>query len=53
MRSTLGVSLLGLLFYSVPALSHHGSSEYDRNTVVKYEGVVTEFLWRNIYTLFI
>ena len=53
MRPTHGVGLLGLIFYAVPALSHHGSSEYDRNTVVRYEGVVTEFLWRNPHSLLV
>lgn len=53
MRPSVSVGLLGLYCYAVPALSHHGSTEYDRNTVVRYEGVVTEFLWRNPHSLLV
>jgi hypothetical protein len=53
MRAILRAAFcLGLLF-AVPASSHHGSSEYDRNTVLRYEGVVTEFLWRNPHSLIV
>jgi hypothetical protein len=53
-RLTLaGMGFLGLSFYAVPALSHHGSSEYDRNTVVRYKGVVSQFLWRNPHSLLV
>jgi hypothetical protein len=54
MRSTLSavgaVGAVGLL-YAVPALSHHGSSEYDRDTVVSYDGIITEFRWTNPHSL--
>jgi hypothetical protein len=33
------------------ASAHHGNSEYDLTTTVRYEGVVTEVLWRNPHSI--
>lgn len=32
------------------ALAHHGNSEYDFTVTVRYEGVVTDVLWKNPHT---
>jgi hypothetical protein len=41
-------SALALLIPSVSAFAHHGTSGYyDKNKLVKVEGVVTQFNWRN------
>jgi hypothetical protein len=51
MRSALiGCGVLAALYAGV-ASSHHGSSEYDLNVVVRYEGVIVEHQWRNPHTL--
>jgi Family of unknown function (DUF6152) len=33
------------------ASAHHGNSEYDLTITVRYEGVVTELLWRNPHSI--
>ena len=33
------------------AVAHHGNSEYDLTVVVRYEGVVSEQIWKNPHTL--
>lgn len=45
-------ALLGILFLSafagtVPALAHHGGSEYDTKNPVTLKGTVTEYYWAN------
>ena len=33
------------------ALAHHGNTEYDLTITVRYEGVVTEVLWRSPHSI--
>ena len=49
-KSTVSNSLLAAacVLLAVPAFAHHGTgASYDQKKVVKMEGVVTEFMWRN------
>ncbi|HEV2523391.1 MAG TPA: DUF6152 family protein [Candidatus Acidoferrales bacterium] len=39
--------MAGLLVLCVPALAHHGGSEYDQDHPVTLKGSVTEFDWNN------
>lgn len=40
--------VVGALLSAVPAFAHHGTgASYDQKRIVKMEGVVTEFMWRN------
>jgi hypothetical protein len=43
---TLGV-LLFLIGAAAPALAHHSRANFDLESVIEVEGVVTEFTWRN------
>lgn len=40
-----------LLFWYTTALAHHGNSEFDLSTEVKYEGTIVEHLWKNPHIL--
>ncbi|HTR00403.1 MAG TPA: DUF6152 family protein [Candidatus Acidoferrum sp.] len=44
-------SLWLMLCWSAAVLAHHGNTEYDLGTVVKYEGTIVEFTWRNPHIL--
>ena len=35
------------------AMAHHGAREYDLKTVLEYEGVVLEHLWRNPHNVIV
>lgn len=43
----LGMAALALLPAAVPALAHHGGSEYDTKNPVTLKGTVTEYYWAN------
>lgn len=43
----LSVAALALLPVAVPALAHHGGSEYDTKNPVTLKGTVTEYYWAN------
>ena len=52
MRRAL-VSLAFGSLLSIGASAHHGSFEYDMDTVRRYEGVIVEHLWRNPHNLIV
>ena len=48
MTKTSGLLALALLFPAASVLAHHGTAtSYDQKKLVKVEGVVKEFHWRN------
>lgn len=44
-------SALCLLFICGTALAHHGNSEFDLSKEARYEGTITEHLWKNPHIL--
>ena len=46
LKALLGIPV-ALLLFSVPAIAHHGGSEYDTKNLVTLKGTVTEFHWAN------
>ena len=48
MNATHRLTALGLLLGAAPLFAHHGTAgSYDQNKVVKLNGTVKEFRWRN------
>ncbi len=47
----LATSLVLLCFCSTAVMAHHGNSEYDLATTVKYDGTIVDFVWRNPHIL--
>jgi hypothetical protein len=48
MRSKIGALLAGALLLAAPAFAHHSfTATYDENTVVKIEGELVQFMFRN------
>jgi hypothetical protein len=47
----LSTGLWLLCFCSPAVLAHHGNSEYDLTTTLKYEGTIVDFVWRNPHIL--
>jgi hypothetical protein len=43
----IATALCFLCLLSVTALAHHGNSEFDLGTEVRYEGTIVEHLWKN------
>ena len=51
MRPASIIFASAIISYASVAVAHHGNSEYDLTVVVRYEGVVSEQLWKNPHTL--
>jgi hypothetical protein len=47
----ISTAFLLLFFCSTTALAHHGNSEFDLGTEVRYEGTIVEHLWKNPHVL--
>ena len=49
MTARFGVLGFGFLigFSAAPVLSHHAATEFDTDTVLRYDGVVREYVWAN------
>lgn len=47
-----GALLAATLFAALPAAGHHSTAAFDTSKVVKIEGTVTLFLWRNPHAAF-
>jgi len=49
--SAAALAIAGLLAASLPALAHHGRSNYDMSYTATVKGVVTSFEWVNPHAL--
>jgi hypothetical protein len=49
-RGSIGFAL-AIASSATAALAHHGNSEYDLTVIVRYEGVISEQIWKNPHTL--
>ncbi|HLF12767.1 MAG TPA: DUF6152 family protein [Gammaproteobacteria bacterium] len=47
MKPSTSVAALFAAFSTIPALAHHSRANFDLESTVEVEGVVTEFTWRN------
>jgi hypothetical protein len=51
-RRVTGLLLAGVGIFSLPALGHHSTAEYDASTIVEGRGEVVSVIWRNPHVRF-
>ena len=52
MKHSIIIMAAGILMAALPALAHHSDAALDMNSVLTFEGVVTEYSMQNPHTYF-
>ncbi len=53
MAKRLGIVAVtvGLFAFAVPLFAHHGTASFDTTKTLMLKGIVTEYVWSNLYVL--